>query len=82
MAEVSFINPLSDEGRQIIREYGDLNQIFEHDDELVDICIHTANQKFSDDSLIPKSLYDLCMKRILWAIEKKNNKDFTQSEFE
>ena len=73
MAEVSFINPLSDEGRLIIREYGDLNQIFDEDESLMDICIRTTNQKFSDDSLIPKSLYDLCMKRILWAIEKKNN---------
>ena len=82
MAEVSFINPLSDEGRGIIREYGDLNQIFQEDESLMDICIHTTNQKFSDDNLIPKSYADLAMKRILWAIEKKNNKNFTQSEFE
>ena len=38
MAEVSYINPLSDEGRQIIREYGDLNQIFDEDENLVEIC--------------------------------------------
>ena len=58
MAEVSFINPLSDEGRLIIREYGDLNQIFDEDESLIDICIRTTNQRFSDDSLIPKSMYD------------------------
>ena len=29
MAEVSYINPLSNEGKGIIRNYGDLNQIFE-----------------------------------------------------
>ena len=44
MAEVSFINPLSDEGRHIIREYVDLNQIFDVDDNLIDICTHTYNQ--------------------------------------
>ncbi len=82
MAEVSFINPLSDEGKSIIRQYGDLNQIFEEDENLINICIHTNNQKFSDDSLIPKSYSDLCMKRIQWAIEKKNNKNYVQSEFE
>ena len=82
MTEVSFINPLSDEGRQIIREYGDLNRVFDEDTELMDLCIHTHNQRFSDDSLIPKSLYDLCMKRIQWAIEKKNNTNFVQAEFE
>ena len=82
MAEVSFINPLSDEGRQIIREYGDLNQIFEHDETLMQTCIRTQNQRISDDSLIPKSYAELCMKRIQWAIEKKNNKNFVQAEFE
>ena len=82
MAEVSFINPLSDEGRLIIREYGDLNQIFDENESLIDICIRTTNQRFSDDSLIPKSLYDLCMKQMQWAIEKKNNTNFTQAEFE
>lgn len=82
MAEVSYINPLSDEGRSIIREYGDLNQIFTQDDTLIEICIHTQNQKISDDTLIPKTYADLCMKRIQWAIEKKNNSNYTQSEFE
>ena len=82
MAEVSYINPLSNEGRQIIRQYGDLNQIFEEDETLIDICTHTLNQRISDDSLIPKSYADYAIKRIQWAIEKKNNKNFTPAEFE
>ncbi|WP_458453136.1 DNA primase large subunit PriL [Methanobrevibacter sp.] len=82
MAEVSFINPLSDEGRSIIRKYGDLNQIFTQDENLIEICNHTLNQKISDDTLIPKSYAELAEKRIQWAIEKKNNKNFTQAEFE
>ena len=82
MAEVSFINPLSNEGRGIIREYGDLNQIFEEDENLIENCIHTLNQRISDDSLIPKSYADYAMKRVQWAIEKKNNKNFRQNEFE
>ncbi|MBQ6349450.1 MAG: DNA primase large subunit PriL [Methanobrevibacter sp.] len=82
MAEVSYINPLSNEGRQIIREYGDLNKIFEEDELLIEEVMHTTNQRISDDSLIPKSYSDYAMKRIQWAIEKKNNKNFTQAEFE
>lgn len=82
MAEVSYINPLSNEGRQIIREYGDLNQIFQEDENLIEEITHTTNQKISDDSLIPKSFNDYAMKRIQWAIEKKNNNNFTQAEFE
>ena len=45
MAEVSFINPLSDEGRLIIREYGDLNQIFDQDESLIETCTRTNNQR-------------------------------------
>ncbi len=71
MVEVSFINPLSSEGRQIVKEYGDLNKLFDEDETLVNEIIHTANQKISDDSLIPKSYKDLAIKRIQWAIEKK-----------
>ena len=82
MAEVSYINPLSNEGRQIIRQYGDLNQIFEEDESLIDIITHTTNQRISDDSIIPKSYHDLAIKRMQWAIEKKNNKNYTQAEFE
>ena len=82
MAEVSYINPLSNEGRQIVRQYGDLNQIFEEDESLIDTIIHTTNQRISDDSLIPKSYADYAIKRMQWAIEKKNNKNYTQAEFE
>ena len=82
MVEVSFINPLSNEGRQIVKDYGDLNKLFDEDETLVNEVIHTTNQKISDDSLIPKSYKDLAMKRIQWAIEKKHDKDYTPSEFE
>nr|WP_231476021.1 hypothetical protein [Methanobrevibacter oralis] len=74
MAEVSYINPLSSEGREIIQKYGDLNQIFQEDDILIDKVIHTTNQKISDDDVIPKSYKDLAIKRIQWAIEKKTIK--------
>lgn len=82
MAEVSYINPLSNEGKGIIRNYGDLNQIFDEDESLIEICTRTTNQRLSDYNIIPKSFHDLVLKRIQWAIEKKNNKNFTQAEFE
>lgn len=82
MAEISYINPLSQEGREIIRDYGDLNQLEKEDEYLIEEVIHTPNQKISDDTLIPKSYKDLAFKRIQWAIEKKNNKNYNQNEFE
>ncbi|MCF0226493.1 MAG: DNA primase [Methanobrevibacter sp.] len=82
MAEISYINPLSEEGKRIIHEYGDLNQLNQEDDDLVNIIIHTQNQKISDDSIIPKTYKDLAINRIKWAIEKKNNKNFVNQEYE
>ena len=82
MAEISYINPLSNEGREIIKDYGDLNQLEREDEYLIEEVIHTTNQKISDDSLIPKSYKDLAFKRMQWAIEKKNNKNYSQNEFE
>ncbi len=82
MTEVSYINPLSNEGREIIKRYGDLNQLEKENEYLIEEVIHTTNQKISDDNLIPKSYKDLAFKRIQWAIEKKNNKKYNQNEFE
>lgn len=82
MVEISFINPLSIEGQEIVKEYGDLNQLSEVDQDLINIIMHTQNQKISNDELIPKSYKDLAIKRIQWIIEKKYNKKFLQQEFE
>lgn len=82
MAEVSYINPLSNEGKGIISTYGDLDQVFDEDETLIELCTRTPNQKLSNQDMIPKSLHDLALKRMQWAIEKKNNKNFTQAEFE
>ena len=36
MAEISYINPLSNEGREIIKDYGDLNQLDKEDEYLIE----------------------------------------------
>ena len=82
MVSLSFINPLSNEGREILKDYGDLNQLDNEDESLIEEVIHTQNQKISDDDIIPKSYKQLALKRIQWAIEKKNNKNYSQQEFE
>lgn len=82
MVKISFINPLSNEGQEIVKKFGDLNKLFDEDEELIETITHTENQKISDDSYIPNSYKDLAIKRIQWAIEKKNNKNFSQNEFE
>lgn len=82
MVKISYINALSLEGQQIIKEYGDLTQLTEVDDSLIDSVIHTNNQKISDDEIIPKTIKQLAINKIKWAIEKKYNKNFQATEYE
>lgn len=82
MTNISYINPLSVEGREIIKRYGDLNQINLEDEELIDLVTHTPYQKLSDDKIIPKTCEELAINRIKWGIEKKNNKNFVPQEYE
>lgn len=81
MVLLSFINPLSDEGREIVKEKGDLNNVFTSNEELISIATHDKRQKIGDDELIPISYGDLAIKRIQWYIERKNNKDFNNNNF-
>ena len=41
MVSLSFINPLSNEGREILKDYGDLNQLDNEDESLIEEVIHT-----------------------------------------
>jgi len=81
MVNVSFINPFSEEGRQIVREFGDLNSIYEENGDLMDLVIHSRSQDISDDESIPHNIFDLALKRIEWYIKKKNNPDFDYKKY-
>lgn len=82
MVQISYINALSFEGQKIIKEFGDLTQLTQSDDFLINSVIHTDNQKISDDEIIPKTVKQLAINKIKWAIEKKYNKNFQPQEYE
>lgn len=81
MVLVSYLNPLSEEGRNIVRGLGGLEEISEHNDDLMDIVIHTNRQTISNQEVVPETLVDLAINRIKWYIERKNNKDFNPNDY-
>ena len=81
MVLVSYLNPLSDEGRNIVRGLGGLEDIFNHNDDLMDIVIHTNRQTISNQDVVPETLVDLAINRIKWYIERKNNKEFNPNDY-
>lgn len=81
MVAVAFINPFSEEGRQIVRELGDLNSVYEENGNLIDLVIHSRSQDIADDESIPHNLIELALKRLEWYIRKKNNPDFDYKKY-
>lgn len=81
MVAVSFINPLSDEGRQIVRKLGNMNTISMENGILVEIAIHSKSQDISDESIIPHNYLDLAVKRVEWYLKKKNDRNFNYKKY-
>ena len=81
MVKVSFINPFSEEGKQIVREFGDLKSIYQENGDLIELVIRSRSQDISDEESIPHNIFDLALKRIEWYIKKKNNPDFDYKKY-
>jgi len=79
---MSFINPLSDEGKQIVRkDGGDLNRIFDANDKIIDAVYSITAQEISDDDYIPKSYADMVIKRVEWYVEKKSDPQYNHKKY-
>lgn len=82
MLSVAFINPLSDEGKNVVRELGDFERVLAENDELMSIVTESRSQEISDDSFIPRNYIDLAIKRIEWYVKKKNDRNFDNNKYE
>jgi len=71
MVSTVFINPFSQEAKELVKASGDLDRIMEEDTRLLNIIEYTRGQRLDDDSRIPGSLWEFAIKRIEWYLEKK-----------
>jgi hypothetical protein len=71
MVSTVFINPFSQEAKELVKASGDLDRIMEEDARLLNIIEYTRGQRLDDDSRIPGSLWEFAIKRIEWYLEKK-----------
>ncbi|BDH79632.1 MAG TPA: DNA primase [Methanothermobacter sp.] len=71
-----FINPFSQEAKELVRDSGDLDKIIEEDARLISIIEYTRGQRLDDDSRIPGSLWELSLKRIEWYLEKRGRRRY------
>lgn len=76
MVSISFLNPLSSEGKDIVRELGSFEGISQDIPELRGIVTHNPSQEIVDDDEIPSNYLELALKRMEWYIKKKNDREF------
>lgn len=81
MYTISFYNPFSSEGENIVRSMGGLDDILETNTDLLDIIRHTPGQPLDKDELIPKTYGELALKRVEWYIQNKYNKKFEYKNY-
>lgn len=78
MVSLSFLNPLSTEGEEIVREKGSLESLFDKNTDLLRIVSKT---NISNDEYTPDTLADLAVKRLEWYLRKKNDKQFDHNDY-
>nr|WP_319372557.1 DNA primase [uncultured Methanobacterium sp.] len=81
MVSISFLNPLSPEGKDIVRELGNFEGIKEDIPELRSLVTHSLSQEILDDNEIPSNYLELALKRMEWYIKKKHDREFNSRKY-
>ncbi|MFA0834482.1 MAG: DNA primase [Methanobacterium formicicum] len=81
MVSISFLNPLSPEGKDIVRELGSFEGISEDIPELRSLVAHNPSQEIVDDQEIPSNYLELALKRMEWYIQKKHDREFNSRKY-
>lgn len=81
MVGVAFINPFSEEGRQMVRELGNIKSLYEENAHLINLVNRSRSQDISDEGSIPHNHIDLALKRLEWYMKKKNDPSFDYRKY-
>lgn len=76
MISKSFLNPLSDEGKDIASEEGILDSVFDENDQLKKMVIK-INPAMGEEE-VPRSYADFAIKRIEWYTKKRNRRNYRE----
>lgn len=82
MIQMSFINPLSDEGKQIVREKSpDLGRIYDKKEQIIDASNFINSQEKAVNAIIPQSYADIVIKKVEWYIKRKSNSSNLEKKY-
>jgi DNA primase large subunit len=81
MVSISFLNPLSPEGKDIVRELVSFEGISKDIPELRSLVTHNPSQEIVYDQEIPSNYLELALKRMEWYIQKKHDREFNSRKY-
>jgi len=81
MVSISFLNPLSPEGKDTVRELGSFEGISQDIPELRRLVTRNPSQEIADDKEIPSNYLELALKRMEWYIKKKHDREFNSRRY-
>jgi len=81
MVSISFLNPLSPEGKDTVRELGSFEGISHDIPELRRVVARNPSQEIVDDDEIPSNYLELAIKRMEWYVKKKHDREFNSRRY-
>lgn len=74
MIKTSFINPFSNDAREIVSKLGRMDLLDKENKDLVDIINHTPGQQFDQSANIPLTMKQLAERKFEWYLFRKTEK--------
>lgn len=81
MIKTSFINPFSDDAKEIVSKLGQIENLDKENETLINIINHTRLQQFDSSANIPTTVKELALRRFEWFLFRKMD-DFNEKQFE
>lgn len=74
MIKTPFINPFSNDAREIVSKLGQMDLLDKENKDLVDIINHTHGQQFDQSANIPLTMKQLAERKFEWYLFRKTEK--------
>ncbi len=75
MLKTPYINPFSNDAKEIVSKLGQVENLDMKNDSLIQIVNHTRGQNISDQHTLPETLKELAIARFEWSLFRKTTEN-------
>ena len=73
MLKTPYINPFSNDAKDIVSKLGQVENLDKKNDSLIQIVNHTRGQNITDPHTLPETLKELAIARFEWSLFRKSS---------